>query len=325
MDHCLLNMEHQSLDQGGQETYRNLFNKEKDYCPKCGTDKIITDHNIGEVTCGNCGYVVEEVLLNTGPEWRAFNNEQRQTKTRASPIKSNRYKGTSFDVPWDSDPEKKSALTRMKRQHSKSSIESSYDRNIRIATPELDKITTKLNLTGFPRQKAYQIYLEALEKKLVKGRSINGMAAASIYATIRSDKEIVRTLKEVAKAANIPKKDLARDYRFLFNELHLKTERDKPEYHISKISSKLNLDTGVERIATQVLKENKKTSGKDPIGLAATALYIAAKYDNDTTQKEVSIASDITEVTIRNRMKDFGLKNSSDINDFVEEIMKKRS
>ena len=68
LDNCLLNMEHQSLDQGGQETYRDLLNKENDYCPKCGTDKIITDYGIGEVVCGKCGYVVEKVLLNTGPE-----------------------------------------------------------------------------------------------------------------------------------------------------------------------------------------------------------------------------------------------------------------
>ena len=118
----------------------------------------------------------------------------------------------------------------MKRHHNNSSIKSSYDRNIRVATPELDKITGKLNLTGFPKQRAYQIYLEALEKELVKGRSINGVAAASVYAMIRSEEDIVRSLKEVATAANYPKKDLGRDYRFLIRKLDLKPELDKPEY-----------------------------------------------------------------------------------------------
>lgn len=323
MDHCLLNMEHQSLDQGGQETYRNLFNKERGYCPKCGTDKIITDYDFGEVACSGCGYVIEEVLINTGPEWRAFDNEQRQKKTRASPSKSTIYKGTSFDVPWDSDPETKTTLGRMKRQHNRSSIKTSYERNIKVAVPELDKITSKLNLTGYPKEKAYQIYLKALEKNIVKGRSINGIAAASVYATVRSDGEIVRTLKEVAKAANYPKKDLGRDYRFLIRKLELKPELDKPEYHISKISSKLNLDTGVERIANQLLKElkeNKKRIGKNPVSVAATTLYIAANYDSGVTQKEVSRAAEITDVTIRNRMKDFGVK-SSNIKDFVEQVM----
>jgi transcription initiation factor TFIIB len=266
-------------------------------------------------------------IINTGPEWRAFDNEQRQKKTRATPTKSNLYTGTSFDVPRDTDPEKKYALTRMKRQHNKSTIMSSYDKNIRISSPELDKITSKLNLTGYPQKRAQQIYLEALDKKLVRGRSINGMAAASVYAMIRSEEDIVRTLKEVAAAANYPKKDLGRDYRCLIRELDLRTELDKPEYHISKISSKLGLDTKVEKVANQLLgelKDNKKRIGKNPISVAATAIYIAANYDSGVTQQQVSTASEITEVTIRNRMKDFGVNGvkSSTIKDFVEQVMK---
>ena len=53
--------------------------------------------------------------------------------------------------------------------------------------------------------------------------------------------------------------------------------------------------------------ETRTSAGKDPMGLAAAALYVACVMLGESkTQKDVAEAAGVTEVTIRNRYK--GLK-----------------
>ena len=60
-----------------------------------------------------------------------------------------------------------------------------------------------------------------------------------------------------------------------------------------------------KRKAVEILRKAKKigvVAGKDPTGLAAAALYLACITEGgNKTQKEISEASGVTEVTIRNR------------------------
>jgi transcription initiation factor TFIIB len=53
--------------------------------------------------------------------------------------------------------------------------------------------------------------------------------------------------------------------------------------------------------------ETRTSAGKEPMGLAAAALYVACVMEGENkTQKDVAEAAGVTEVTIRNRYK--GLK-----------------
>ena len=57
----------------------------------------------------------------------------------------------------------------------------------------------------------------------------------------------------------------------------------------------------------KILKKAEKQNalaGKHPMGLAASALYLASvDLDENRTQKDIADAAGITEVTIRNRCK----------------------
>jgi transcription initiation factor TFIIB len=136
------------------------------------------------------------------------------------------------------------------------------------------------------------------------------MIAASLYAACR-DAETPRTLKDVANAANVKRKDIARCYRLLYYELELKMPVVDSIQCISRISSKLGIPEKTKRYAVKVLKDaqdRKESSGKDPMGLAATALYLSCvKNGVSITQRELAEAASVTEVTIRNRYK--GLKS----------------
>ncbi len=168
----------------------------------------------------------------------------------------------------------------------------------------MDKLKDKLALTDAVVEKAAYIYRKAMEKKLVRGRSIQGLVAACLYASCRNT-ETPRTLDDVAKGINIRRKDVARCYRLIFRELELKMPVVDPIKGVSRIASIAELSEKSKRKAITILEEAKKSgmvAGKDPMGIAAAALYLACISTGEVkSQKDISIASGVTEVTIRNR------------------------
>ena len=173
----------------------------------------------------------------------------------------------------------------------------------------LDGLADKLNVSDAVIEKAAYIYRKALDRGLVRGRSISALIAASLYAACR-DTETPRTLKDVSAVSNVKKKDIARCYRLLLREMDLRMPVVDPAKCVSRIASKAGLTERTKRRALEILKkaeETRTSAGKDPMGLAAAALYVACVMENENkTQKDVAEAAGVTEVTIRNRYK--GLK-----------------
>ena len=46
-------------------------------CRRCGNG-MVTDNVTGERFCGKCGYVLSEILEDSGPEWRSFSKEEHE-------------------------------------------------------------------------------------------------------------------------------------------------------------------------------------------------------------------------------------------------------
>src|SRR3989441_928827 len=149
------------------------------------------------------------------------------------------------------------------------------------------------------------------ERGRVRGRSIAEIAAASLYAACRSA-ETPRTLKEISAASRIKKKDVARCYRLLLRELGMTMPVEDPIRCVSKIASRAEISMQTQQTAIRVLKDARKkgdVAGKDPMGLAAAALYVACVLESEKkTQKEIAEIANVTEVTVRNRYK--GLKDA---------------
>ena len=203
----------------------------------------------------------------------------------------------------------KSTIERLRTWDSRSQVHEPVDRNLRQALSELNKLKDKVAINANVLEKAAYLYRKALEKKLVRGRSISAMIAASLYAACR-DTETPRTLKDIADAANVKRKDISRCYRLLHFELELKMPVVDSIQCIARISSKLKISEKTKRYAIKVLQEaqeRKESAGKDPMGLAATALYLSCVQNGvSITQRDLAEAAGVTEVTIRNRYK--GLK-----------------
>ncbi len=282
-------------------------------CPACGYKKMVTDQNTGELFCGKCGFVVTEKISDTGAEWRSFSNdENNRTRVGAGTSLTMHDMGLSTIIgkankdatgkPLSSGV--KSSIERLRTWDSRSQAHSSADRNLRQALNEMDKLKDKLALTNAVVEKAAYIYRKAMERKLVRGRSIQGLVAACLYASCRNT-ETPRTLDDIAKGINIRRKDVARCYRLIFRELDLKMPVVDPVKGVSRIASLAGLSEKSKRKAIAILNEAKKegiVAGKDPMGIAAAALYLACiSIGESKSQKDISIASGVTEVTIRNR------------------------
>jgi transcription initiation factor TFIIB len=210
----------------------------------------------------------------------------------------------------------KSTIERLRTWDSRSKVNASADKNLRQALSQLSTLKDKLSLSDSVIEKASYIYRKALEKGLVRGRSISALIAAALYAACR-DTETPRTLKDVADAGNIKKKDISRCYRILHQELELKMPVVNPVQCIARISSKLDISEKTKRYAAKVLQiaqDHEESAGKDPMGLAAAALYLSCvKNGEDRTQRDIAEASNVTEVTIRNRYKGLRLDQDTEI------------
>ena len=285
----------------------------KQHCPSCTKTKMILDEDKGELFCSFCGYVAPEQIVQDGPEWRSFSNDgSDRSRVGAGTSITMHDMGLSTVIgtqnkdatgkPLDSSMKK--SIKRLRTWDSRSQAHTSVERNLRQALSEMDKLQDKISLPSPVIEKAAYIYRKAIEKKLVKGRSIQGLVAACVYAACRNT-ETPRTLEDVASGINIRRKDVARCYRLIFRELDLKIPVADPVKGVSRIASIAGLGEKTKRKAIELLNKAKKigiVAGKDPMGIAAAALYLSCiSTGGSKTQKEISIASGVTEVTIRNR------------------------
>jgi transcription initiation factor TFIIB len=287
---------------------------QKEKCPRCGKNNLITDNESGELFCGKCGFVINERVSNLGSERVFSDSTVNKSRTGNGTSLTRHDQGLSTIInPINKDSSgnslsssMKTSLNRLRIWDNRSHTKNSVDRNLQQALSELTKMKEKLSLSDVIGEKAAYIYRKALEKKLVRGRSISALIAASLYAACR-ESEIPRTLNELSTSTNIRRKELSVCYRLLLKELDLKMPVIDPISCIAKISSNTKLSEKTKRCAVEILRKaesGQMMAGRDPMGMAASALYLASlKTGNNITQKSIAEASGITEVTIRNRCK----------------------
>ena len=168
-------------------------------------------------------------------------------------------------------------MLRLRKWQIRTRVHSSADHNLARAMPELDRLADVLHIPASIKERAAMVYRKALNNSLVRGRSIAAVAAASLYAACRIS-ETPRTLKDVSAASRIRKKEVAKCYRLLVRELDLCMPVVDPAKCISKIATAVEISMSTQQRAIRIINEAKTkglVAGKDPMGLAAAALYLA--------------------------------------------------
>ncbi len=286
-------------------------------CPDCHSNRLVFDDTTGDQVCTNCGAVIGDRIVDPGPEWRAFTTEEQSSRSRVGlPITMRLHdKGLSTTIDFrDRDiygrrlsPRVQRQMSRLRRWKKRSTLQTSNERNLIQAFNELDRLSSQLGISRTTKETTALIYRKTLEKHLSRGRSIDAVISASIYAAIRM-RGVPISLDEVAKRSKVTRKEVGKAYRILATELNLKIPPPNPVAYVPRYTEELKLTGNCQRKTIELLGKAKKmglTLGKDPKGLAAAALYLAAILVGERrTQREIAEVTGVTEVTVRNRYKD---------------------
>ena len=294
-------------------------------CPRC-KGSLITVPETYEVCCSACGFVIDEKISDGGVYPRSSDELQTGIPTSlamhdqglSTKIDQSNYDSTG--KPLSSDM--RYTMKRLKVWDARSKG-TPVERNFMNAFGELARLEDRLTLSKATVEQAAYVYRKALEAKLVRGRSINAVMAASVYVACRMT-NTTRNLRDLESVANIKRKDIARCYRMILKTLDLKINVVDPANCVARIASLISIKETTKRYAMKILdyaRTKDGVAGKDPMGLAAASLYLACvKNGEETTQRIIAEAAGVTEVTIRNRFK--GLKELK--MDEVVKVKKKR-
>jgi len=281
-------------------------------CPECGSINLFWNKEKGEVICRDCGLVIEDKMIDFTPEWHDFDSDSGEKKRRAgAPMTYTQYdQGLGTDIGRKSDLSSLGAKNRNKFFRLRKwqyRISTAIERNLKLALAELKRVASYLKLPGSVEEEAARVYTMAVQKGLVRGRSMESVVAGALYAACRRH-EVPRTLEELSEASGIEKKEIGRTYRFVIRELGITILPSNPADYIARFSSALKLSAETQSNSIEILEAAQKaelTSGRGPTGIAAAALYVSALLHGEKrTQREVADVAGVTEVTIRNRYKE---------------------
>jgi transcription initiation factor TFIIB len=168
---------------------------------------------------------------------------------------------------------------------------------------ELVRLCDALAVPAPLREAAAVMYRKLMKADLVRGRSVEALIAASLYAVCRLTRT-PRTLRAVAGASPRSRREISRSYRLLLRVTDARMPVDDPVKYVAPIASRLHVGQRIQNAAVELLRAAKAqgtVAGKTPVGLAAATLYIAC--GGAITQGELAAAAGVTAVTIRNRCK----------------------
>jgi len=225
--------------------------KKKLKCPECGSEKVIYDSSKGEVVCASCGLVLNDALIDTTQEWRAFDENQRSKRVRTgAPLTPTKHdqgvtteigkgRGELFKV----SAKKRAQYHRLSKWHKR--LIKSRDRNLSFAFSELQRLISYLGLSQAIHERIAKLYEKAVDQGLVRGRSTESIIAALLYTTCREE-GAPRTLDEISRASGINRRDIGKTYRYISRKLNIRILPARPQDYIPRFGSLLDLDEMVQ-------------------------------------------------------------------------------
>jgi transcription initiation factor TFIIB len=282
---------------------------------------IVTDPDTGELIRKDTGEVISDNSLSPEKEWRSFNIEESENRTRVGTPTSLAIHdmGLSTTIGKEAtdasgnviDNATRMRMGRLRMWNNRSQSHSSTERSLQRAFTMLSRIKDRLGLPNHVTEKAAYTYRKAQERGLIRGDTIGSVLAASIYLAARQS-GVLRTLDDISEIIDIKPGEVARSYRRIISELDIKVPLIDPRRYIVKVANNLSFDEKIKRKALELMEQAQKKHvivGKDPISMAASVLYLVNLLEKKPrTQAEIAKAAGVTEVTVRNRSKELRKK-----------------
>ncbi len=276
-------------------------------CGRCTGSIITTD---SELVCEKCGVVWAERIADDTWDYDIRQNNFRGGRT--GPPENKMYTQPSARISEslkDSQGhyirgENKEIMKRVKMWDNRQKI-MGHKTEI-LANTEILRLCQVLHINESIKQRGAEIFRKCETYKMMRGRTTTVFAAACLYTACRED-GTSKTLTDFTDVCYARRSDISAYYRLIIQTLDIKTSIMSPVSYISRIASNTTppINVSTQNKAYELIELLINKEGKDPIGLAAAALYYCCSLKGWTyTQRNIALAAGITEVTIRNRIKD---------------------
>jgi transcription initiation factor TFIIB len=286
-------------------------------CPNC-RGRLVRDPEKGEILCPKCGFVAQDQTIDSTPEWKSMDYEERSKRMQTGgPITLSLHdKGLSTEISSDFRDShgnflhgvNKENAEHLKKWNRRVQTSAPGERSLMAALGKITEISSSMRLPGNVTEDASLIFRKSTRTSVSKSKSVSGMAVASLYLACRRA-NINRTLKEISNSAGVKPNIAAKHYRNLRsqgNEVYIPPP--SVQKYISKLVNKEKINPRVERLALELSEktsESEISSGKTPAGLAAAYVYIASVLAGEhIPQREIAEYAEVTEVTVRNRCRE---------------------
>jgi len=264
-----------------------------------------------EAVCEDCGLVLSEDAIERGPEWRSLDEDADRRRTGAPLTASRHDRGLSTEIGFGTGSEvsgkRQRQLVRMRRQHNRARLESKAERNKLYAHTEIRRLVSVMSLPTSVRDQSCSLFSSAQSEDLLCGRSLEGFAAAAVYATCRTQ-SIARTMDEVVDVARASKEELKTAYDALNRDLGLPVGPISPTEYLPRYASDLGVAAEVESRAREyavMLVESGRVAGKNPSGVAAACLYKAADEAGvPVKQRDAADLAAVSRMTVSSTVRD---------------------
>ena len=298
-------------------------------CPECKS-AIVDDFQNGERICSGCGIVVDEQMADYGPETKTVNLEDKMRLARASghttfaqhdmgiateiSVGSTDFSGKKINSSISNQ------MQNLRKWQQRVRVTSPRERRLTNVLGKITETCESCNLSKNVVETASKIYRSLDGKNIeVKGKSVISITVAVVYMACKQC-DVVRSLEEICKNVCMAKdvkaksKLAAKYYRNIVLEMgQAITPTVTMDKYISKIANLTKAEPRVERLALEIAEKTNVqgiTDGKTPNGIASAYLYIGSILLGQTVlQRDMSSVSGITEVTIRNRVKEILMSN----------------
>lgn len=278
-------------------------------CPQCGSPKLVRDYGRAALVCSECGFVVEERIGDPGPEWRNFGNG-RTNRSRAGPplaetihdyglsteVGRGRRDARGGELP----PERISQLHRLRRWDRRARFTNS-DRTLARGFVEQGRLCAQLMLPNSVRNRAAAIYRRALNRGLVRGRSVETIATAAVQCACK-ELGFHRDSNEFEDASRVGRNATKRARSLLIRALSLPISIPNPSLYVHPAAHRLGVSRMTRGRACAIvehIQENGLITGREPRSVAAAALYLACKSTKgDITQGKVAEVTGVSRTTI---------------------------
>lgn len=273
-------------------------------CPDCKEDKnIVEDYKNGYNVCGSCGCVVGGRIIDEGSEWRTF-SDSLDNPSRVGGPNNPFLESEQLDTLISSVGGLNSySLAKTQMKSSLRGPERALINGLNL----ISAFCERRNISKTIADSAKYIFKTVEEKKVLKGKNLDGIAAACIYIACRQA-GYVRTFKEVSVLTAVPKKEIGRSYKIIFPHIEKMAVVSTGDI-VVRFCSDLNLSIEMQKTALAISKKAQALgciAGKSPDSVAAAIIYLITHLfpGQKKVQKDIQIVTNVTDVTIKNTYKE---------------------